>query len=352
MKKSLCRLMCVFITFIITVLCQTVTVSAASAKLNKSGVELPVGYSVTVKASGTDKELEWTSKDTSVASVMSSDGNSSKIAGVKTGSTYIYAKADGVNLKCKVTVKNSFISASKDDIELEKGGAGKITLTVKGSKKIALSNSGKDVCSVSWGKWNGDKITLTVKAKKNGEAKLTVYAKGHKKSTAETIDVEVDEDYDKYIDEDSDDDDNGKKTDRSKKENKDKDDGSSVAEDVIKLVNKEREKEGKNALISDSILNKLAAQRAEEISGKFSHTRPDGSDVFSMLADNGIKNVYAGENIAGGYPSAKAAVEGWMNSVGHKANILSDNYTRIGVGLYKADDKLGYYWVQVFTSDY
>ena len=125
----------------------------------------------------------------------------------------------------------------------------------------------------------------------------------------------------------------------------------SAAEEVIDIVNAERSAQRKSALKSDDTLNDIAAQRAREISVKFSHTRPDGTKCSSLLQENGIVNVYAGENIAAGHTSAKAVMDTWMDSDGHRRNILNDNYTRIGVGVYKASD--GHiYWVQMFTSDY
>lgn len=318
------RLLCVVTAALTAAALCTVTASAASPKLNKSKVNLPIDYAVTLKASGTSKELTWSVVNPSVAEIKSSDGNSAQIVGKSTGSTYVHAKAKGIDLKCRIIVKKSFISAGKDTVSLEKGQSKKITVTVKGSKDIAVKNSDKDVCSLSWGKWDGNKITLTIKAKKNGTAKIKIYAKKFTNLTAETIEVKV-----------------GGGDEKKK----------SAAEEVVDIVNAERSAQKKSALKSDDTLNDIAAQRAREISQKFSHTRPDGTKCSSLLQENGIVNVYAGENIAAGHTSAESVMDTWMNSEGHRRNILSDNYTRIGVGAYKASD--GYvYWVQIFTSDY
>lgn len=325
MKSFFRRLLCVISAAVMTAALCTVTASAASPKLNKSKVNLPIDYAVTLKASGTNKELQWSVVNTSVAEIMSSDGKSAKIVGKSTGSTYVHAKAKGIDLKCRIIVKKSFITSNKDNVSLEKGQSQKLTITVKGSKDIAVNNSDKDVCSVSWGKWDGNKITLTVKAKKNGTAQIKVYAKKFNSLTAETINVKVGSGSDKK--------------------------SGGASEEVIDLVNSERSAQKRSALKSDDILNTIAEQRAREIAVKFSHTRPDGSKCSSLLQENDIVNVYAGENIAAGHRSAEEVMDTWMNSSGHRKNILNENYTRIGVGIYEASDG-NTYWVQVFTSDY
>lgn len=325
MKSFFRRLLCVISAAVMTAALCTVTASAASPKLNKSKVSLPIDYAVTLKASGTNKDLQWSVVNASVAEIMSSDGKSAKIVGKSTGSTYVHAKAKGIDLKCRIIVKKSFITANKDNVSLEKGQSQKLTITVKGSKDIAVKNSDKDVCSVSWGKWDGNKITLTVKARKNGTAQIKVYAKKFTNLTAETIDVKVGSDSDKK--------------------------SGGVSDDVIDLVNSERSAQRRSSLKSDETLNMIAEQRAREIAVKFSHTRPDGSKCSSLLQENNIVNVYAGENIAAGHRSATEVMNTWMNSDGHRKNILNENYTRIGVGVYEASNGT-IYWVQVFTSDY
>ncbi len=323
MKSFLLKIICMLAVVLAAVGLCTVRVSAASFKLNRKSTELPINYAITIKATGNESDAVWSVKDGDIAEIVSSDGSSARIVGRKTGSTYVYAEADGVKLKCRVTVKMSFISADKDSLKLEKGETGKITFTVKGSKKIAVSRSDKSVCSLSWSKWDGDRITLSVKALKSGSTDIKVYAKGYSKSTAETVKVTVAEQ-----------------------------DGKSggIAGDITDLVNNARKDAGLSELENDPKLNKIADMRAKELAEKFSHTRPDGTDCFAALEENGISNVYGAENIAGGYASAEDVVDGWMQSSGHKANILGKNYTRIGVGMYESDGT--YYWVQLFTSDY
>lgn len=125
---------------------------------------------------------------------------------------------------------------------------------------------------------------------------------------------------------------------------------SEFAQEVVRLVNVERAKENLPALKSDNAALTGAAQlRAGEIVESFSHTRPNGSSCFTAMKEAGISYGYAGENIAAGYATPAAVVEGWMNSSGHRANILSPNFDTIGVGY--ITDSHGYaYWVQMFMS--
>lgn len=124
----------------------------------------------------------------------------------------------------------------------------------------------------------------------------------------------------------------------------------SYAQQVLDLVNVERAKEGLGALALDETLCAAADLRAEETGQVFSHTRPDGTKCFTVLEQFGIQCNTAGENIAAGYPTAAAVVDGWMNSEGHRANILSPSFHKLGVGFAEVDDQYGYYWTQLFTD--
>lgn len=117
---------------------------------------------------------------------------------------------------------------------------------------------------------------------------------------------------------------------------------------VLELVNEQRAANGLAPLTLNSELCSNAAVRAAEIVGVFDHTRPDGSSCFTAIT---VPYMAAGENIAAGYPSPEAVVEGWMNSPGHRANILSNSYTELGVGYYyDAGSPYKYYWVQLFVG--
>ena len=122
-------------------------------------------------------------------------------------------------------------------------------------------------------------------------------------------------------------------------------DPQAMAEEVVRLVNAERAKEGLSPLSISTKATQGAQIRAQEILTLFDHTRPDGSSFSSIFKDMGISYYTAGENIAMGYPSPEAVVAGWMNSPGHRANILNANFNAIGVGYAP-----GNAWVQLFIG--
>jgi len=127
-----------------------------------------------------------------------------------------------------------------------------------------------------------------------------------------------------------------------------KDDQQSVEEEVVRLVNVERAKEGLSPLKIDWELARVAKYKAQDMHDKnyFSHTSPTYGSPFDMMKHFGISYTAAGENIAKGQKSAAQVVQAWMNSEGHRANIMSTKYTHIGVG-YVAD---GNYWSQMFIK--
>lgn len=320
MKNLFKTIICTVLMIAMVIPLTAVNASAAKAKLSKTSVNVPIGYSQTIKVTGATK-VTWSSSDETVVTV-TADGASAKLTGKKDGEATVTAKVGSTSLKCAVTVKKSFITAGSEDVSVAKGKSKTVTFKVTGSKDISLSNSDKSVCSTSWGKWDGNSIKLTVKAKKQGTAVITVYAKGSKKSTAEKITVTVG--------------------------------GSemlSIEEQVVELVNKERKAEGLPALEMDETLNEAAAVRANEIAKDYrkDHTRPDGRNWSTVLVEAGYDYTTAAENLALEYEgTAESVVDVWMNSKLHKANILNKDVTKIGIGVCKADGK--YYWVQEFAG--
>ncbi len=123
-------------------------------------------------------------------------------------------------------------------------------------------------------------------------------------------------------------------------------DKSQFATQVITLVNQERAKQGLKPLSGDAALNKMALAKAQDMSqgNYFSHTSPTYGSPFDMMKQFGISYRYAGENIAMGQKTPTEVVKAWMNSEGHRANILSPNFTLIGVGYYNG------YWAQEFVG--
>ena len=120
------------------------------------------------------------------------------------------------------------------------------------------------------------------------------------------------------------------------------------AEQVVDLVNAERAKAGLGALTLDRNIESAALVRAKEIETSFSHTRPNGSSFSTVLTENGISYQGSGENIAWGQRTPEEVMNGWMNSEGHRANILNSRFTKIGVGYYQNSAGRNY-WTQLFT---
>lgn len=122
-----------------------------------------------------------------------------------------------------------------------------------------------------------------------------------------------------------------------------------AAEAVASLVNAARQDAGLSELELDADLCAAAQARAQEIAQSFSHTRPDGSSCFTILEEFGISYRAAGENIAMGQRTPEEVMGGWMNSSGHRANILNGTFTSIGVGYY-VDGAGAAHWVQIFQA--
>jgi len=122
---------------------------------------------------------------------------------------------------------------------------------------------------------------------------------------------------------------------------------SSTANQVLSITNKYRAQNGLKALTLDGELCRVAQAKADDMAAKgyFSHQSPTYGSPAEMLKVFGVSYRYMGENIAKGYYDAASVMDGWMNSSGHRANILNQNFTRLGVG-YNATAKT---WVQIFT---
>ena len=116
--------------------------------------------------------------------------------------------------------------------------------------------------------------------------------------------------------------------------------------EVVELVNEERAKEGIAPLELDLALCEAAEIRAQEAKKSFSHTRPNGERCFTALSEAGITYKIAGENLGGHIKTPKRAVAAWMNSEGHRKNIMNPRFTHIGVGYVSS----GNYWAQFFVG--
>ena len=123
---------------------------------------------------------------------------------------------------------------------------------------------------------------------------------------------------------------------------------SSYESEVIRLVNEIRQQNGLRPLAANWELSRVARYKSQDMrdNGYFSHNSPTYGTPFQMLSAFGLSYRTAGENIAKGYASPQAVVNGWMNSSGHRANILNASYTQIGVGYVSG----GNYWTQLFIG--
>lgn len=123
---------------------------------------------------------------------------------------------------------------------------------------------------------------------------------------------------------------------------------SSFESEVIRLVNEIRTQNGLKALTANWELSRVARYKSQDMVDNryFSHTSPTYGSPFQMIKAFGLSYRTAGENIAYGQSTPRAVVNAWMNSSGHRANILNASYTQIGVG-YVAK---GHYWTQMFIG--
>ncbi len=115
---------------------------------------------------------------------------------------------------------------------------------------------------------------------------------------------------------------------------------------ILELVNEERAAAGLKPVVLDAAASLAARIRARETVTSFSHTRPDGRSFTTALTEQGVSYRMAGENIAWGQKSPEQVMAGWMNSAGHRANILKESFTHIGIG-YHQENGINY-WTQLF----
>ncbi len=114
-----------------------------------------------------------------------------------------------------------------------------------------------------------------------------------------------------------------------------------VQSNMVALVNSERARYGLSQLKIDSELQKSAQVRAKELESYYSHTRPDGTNFYSVINEDSIS---LAENIATGQISVEQVTSAWMNSPEHRENILNPNHSHIGIGIYNGN------WVQLFMQ--
>jgi uncharacterized YkwD family protein len=125
----------------------------------------------------------------------------------------------------------------------------------------------------------------------------------------------------------------------------------SYEKQVVQLVNVERQKAGLSSLTLDSSISNVARKKSQDMASNnyFAHQSPTYGSAGDMLKQFGVSYSAWGENIASGQRSPEAVVNAWMNSEGHKANILSSDFSKIGVG-YAVNSNGTPYWTQMFTK--
>lgn len=125
----------------------------------------------------------------------------------------------------------------------------------------------------------------------------------------------------------------------------------SIEQQVVDLTNRERARYGLKPLKLNWELSRVARYKSADMRDRnyFSHTSPTYGSPFDMMKHFGISYRSAGENIAAGQTTAQQVVKAWMNSEGHRKNILSSHFTEIGVG-YASGGKQRHYWTQMFIS--
>lgn len=307
------------------------------------------------------------------------------ITGKKAGTSKIYIKnGKSETMTINVTVKSNdtpkqygttsnLIKADTYNVYINKGGLSTVKVT-SANHSLVYKVGDSSVASVTAGKWSGNTVNFKIKGLKAGTTYLTVYRKSDKnvavnikitvggKSTTssenstkpstqkpsqdtgkKSANVYWDPVAGTYVVKvsgtwgpDSED------TSGGNSGNNNNSSSGNYAEQMLALVNQARAEAGAAPLTLDSKLCDAADKRAEEITTKFSHTRPNGTDCFTVLNEFGISCYGCGENIAMGSTDVNAIFNMWMNSSGHRANILNPNFKSIGIG------KSGVYWVQLF----
>ncbi len=266
--------------------------------------------------------VTYTSSNQTVATVDRTGKVTAKAAGTSVITASVTVNGKRATATCKITVTASAaeLKISPTTLSLEVGKTGTIQATLpSGITSVSYTSSDTSVAAVSLSGTAG-----TVTAKKAGTAVITAGITVNGKNVTATCKVTVT---------------GSAQTAKTTEE---------MSAEVITLVNQERAKQGLAPLGTLTSLTAAAQVRAPELVKLFEHTRPDGRTCFTALDEARVSYYTAGENIAAGQPTPESVMSAWMNSPGHKANILQKNFTHIGVACYKSGNS--YYWVQMFVG--
>ena len=300
----------------------------AEVRLSRSSLALSVGEAYTLKSTvlpndAKNKTCKWYTSRSSVAAVSSTG----KVTAKAVGTAVITAKTvNGKTATCKVTVKTMPTSVKTNPTALTLGKGESYTIkenTNSGSYAHAanLKWTSTNTRVVTVKKGSGNKAVLKAVSEGTANVKLTLY--NGKTAICKVSVVDCSDVY-------------SAKTDK---------DYYSLSHKVYEIVNQERIKAGVKPLRFNDKVYKAAMIRAKECHKYFSHTRPNGKDCFTALSEAGVKQNYAGENIAVGFSSPKSVMEGWMQSSGHRSNILNPVFTDFGCGVCNTGE-----WTQFFCK--
>ena len=311
----------------------TVKTMPTSVKTNPTALTLGKGESYTIKENTNSgsyahaANLKWTSTNTRVVTVKKGSGNKAALKAVGTGTASVRVTLyNGRTATCKVTVKTMPTSVKTNPTALTLGKGESYTIkenTNSGSYAHAanLKWTSTNTRVVTVKKGSGNKAVLKAVSEGTANVKLTLY--NGKTAICKVSVVDCSDVY-------------SAKTDK---------DYYSLSHKVYEIVNQERIKAGVKPLRFNDKVYKAAMIRAKECHKYFSHTRPNGKDCFTALSEAGVKQNYAGENIAVGFSSPKSVMEGWMQSSGHRSNILNPVFTDFGCGVCNTGE-----WTQFFCK--
>ena len=311
----------------------TVKTMPTSVKTSPTALTLGKGESYTIKENTNSgsyanaANLKWTSTNTRVVTVKKGSGNKAALKAVGTGTASVRVTLyNGRTATCKVTVKTMPTSVKTNPTALTLGKGESYTI-----KENTNSGSYANAANLKWTSTNtrvvtvkkgsGNKAVLKAVSEGTANVKLTLY--NGKTAICKVSVVDCSDVY-------------SAKTDK---------DYYSLSHKVYEIVNQERIKAGVKPLRFNDKVYKAAMIRAKECHKYFSHTRPNGKDCFTALSEAGVKQNYAGENIAVGFSSPKSVMGGWMQSSGHRSNILNPVFTDFGCGVCNTGE-----WTQFFCK--
>ncbi len=311
----------------------TVKTMPTSVKISPTALTLGKGESYTIKENTNSgsyanaANLKWTSTNTRVVTVKKGSGNKAALKAVGTGTASVRVTLyNGRTATCKVTVKAMPTSVKISPTALTLGKGESYTI-----KENTNSGSYANAANLKWTSTNtrvvtvkkgsGNKAVLKAVSEGTANVKLTLY--NGKTAICKVSVVDCSDVY-------------SAKTDK---------DYYSLSHKVYEIVNQERIKAGVKPLRFNDKVYKAAMIRAKECHKYFSHIRPNGKDCFTALSEAGVKQNYAGENIAVGFSSPKSVMEVWMQSIGHRSNILNPVFTDFGCGVCNTGE-----WTQFFCK--